>query len=52
MILILNHFLTDFEFNLMFWGRKSLYSTFVINFHGILVTYVAVAFPTTFYEMS
>jgi len=27
-ILILNHFLTDFEFDLMFLGRKSLYSTF------------------------
>jgi len=26
-ILILNHFLTDFEFDLMFLGRKSLYST-------------------------
>jgi len=28
LILISNHFLIDFDFDLMFLGRKSLYSTF------------------------
>jgi len=29
-----------------------IYTNIVINFHGILVTFVAVAFPAAFYEMS
>jgi len=27
-LILINHFLTDFDFDLMFLGRKSLYSTF------------------------
>jgi len=29
-----------------------IYTNIAINFHGILVIYAAVSFPTAFYEMS